>query len=200
MTLIGRRMESLLNVFRIPNKLVITQESFREDTGHSSVLEIRKMVWDVCSQTRREMGPASQSDDWEVPTKWSSHIPRRKCARPQKHYSVHGGLREHWIDAAHHYSLSKSAQQQCRVGAWTWLKRCMVRHPFLQKMISSHNSWIREKLVPWYETSQRQRESWETVGTFTCDDSKWWIFTWRSMIQKDSLWKNILQNRWGREW
>ena len=33
----------------------------REDIGHSSFLEMRKMVWDVYSQIRREMGPASQS-------------------------------------------------------------------------------------------------------------------------------------------
>ena len=78
-----------------------------------------KRVWNVQLQTRRKVGPTSQSDDWAVPAKWSSRFPRHQCAQPRnietkmrkKHYSLHSGLRDCWVHATHH-ALSKSAQYQ----------------------------------------------------------------------------------------
>ena len=41
---------------------------------------------------------------------------------------------------------------------WEWTDPCQ------KNMISYQNSWIRKKLVPWYETSRRRREPRETAG------------------------------------
>ena len=71
------------------------------------------MVWDVRSQARRKSGPASQSDDSAIPTKWSSRLPSYKCSQPR---NIEGEIRKkhnvfNSVDATHQ-SIGKSARCQ----------------------------------------------------------------------------------------
>ena len=93
------------------------QKDFSEDIGHSSVLEMKKMVWNVLSQTRRKMWQWSRSDDQTLCKKWSFLIPRDKCAqtrnleekRRKKYDTLHSGISKHRTFTSHN-SLGKSAQ------------------------------------------------------------------------------------------
>ena len=75
MTLLGQRLEILMYVLRIPNKEEITQSSFSDDIGRSSVLEVQKK-WYGKNAYKPEEKRDQQADQIfaQFQKKWSSPI------------------------------------------------------------------------------------------------------------------------------
>ena len=148
MALIGQRTEILLNVFRIPNKYAITQKNFSEDIGHSTVLEMRNNG--MGRMLTNQMGNGASKPIHQFPQSAEAQV-----------RSTEGIL--NWWYALYTQQISSVSAEQCRDGALTCLKRCIVMQlqrewtdSFPKKMINSRNSWMRKKLAPWNETCQRQ--------------------------------------------
>ena len=102
---------------------------------------------------------------------------QRKSGRNTIHFTADSGNIELMLRTIH------SANQLCVYGAVSsWCidlaekmqgqASTAVDRSISEDMNSYHHSWIGKKLVPWYETSQRQKESRETACEFTCNDSK----------------------------
>ena len=143
------------------------------------------MAWDVCSQARRMMGGNQLIEQCQQschPTFRGTRALnrgtlKRKSGRNIIHFtadsgniqsimrtihstnqlSIHGAVSS-WCD-----ELAEKTHDETSTG---------MNRSIQKKMIRYQNCSIRKKLVPWYEISQRQRESRETAVDIICKNSR----------------------------
>ena len=218
-----RRIQKDLNARRLsPVQFEGTIIEWTKNGNFSEcILERWKVAWNVRLQARWEMGPASRSNDWIIRTERSSRIPRCKCAQPRnlevkirkKHYSLHTGLKKHWVNNAHH-----SANQLSVFGAvssWCidlsgshamsgihWSEYVHSRRKWtLVTTAGSARTWFFGKKLAQDTRSCGKLLAW-TLTKVRNDDSRRATSHWkrRSKIHQDSPWRNVVQKWWGREW
>ena len=166
-----KRIEIILHVSRMPEKLVTTQRSFSEYIGHSLVLEMKENGKDPATTSQKPA--ASQWNDWIVRTGWSSRIPRHKCAQPRniqaktrkKHYSLPADLGNIELILRTIFSANQLSVYGA-VSSW-----CIDLSERMQRQISTgvnmsiskENGQLSQQLVP-HEVGSLARGSTKTQG------------------------------------
>ena len=203
-TLIGQRMEIHLLVFRISKKRRFTRKRFQR--GNWSFFgpgNEEKWYGTFCH--KQEGKCYNEANQMIEHLKQSGH----PVLLEERHFTSQRNqqtLNFHFAQLTR--QISSVSTEQYRVGVMTWLKRCLVRHPwqwtnpFQKLMICHRNNWIRKKLVLWYKPNEdrgsRSKQLTWSYTTIQDAGSRWKISCnpWISRIYRTSLCWNVLQKQW----